>query len=92
MVKHTINKQEIKEKIKNIFSNIQRGRRLKQERKSYLINYSVGWNLYKPNRNMKKVGVLGGLYGVSLIIPFTTLPLTIAFNQLTKYRPLYLFT
>jgi len=92
MVKRIINKQEIKEKIKNIFSNIQRGRRLRAERKDYLIDFSVGWNLYKPNRNMKKVGVLGGLYGISFVIPFTTAPLTIVFNQLTKYRPLYFFT
>ena len=79
--------------IKEKLQNRGRKRRLKKERKEFLLGYSPKeWEGYRPQKNLIKVGVFGAVFGISLLIPFLTTPLTFLFGLIIKFKPLFFVT
>jgi len=46
---------------------------------------------YTPKYNNRKRFAFLGAFALSVVIPFTTLPLTLATGLITKFKPLYFY-
>lgn len=65
---------------------------MKKQKRYILTGYAhPSCKTYKPKRNIKKIGVLFGLFGISFVIPFMTTVITISLKIITKYYPLWLY-
>jgi len=65
---------------------------MKQEKKYILTGYChPSCRPYNPRLNNKKRLAVVGAWLVSLAIPFTTAPFTMAVGLIAKYKPLWFF-
>lgn len=65
---------------------------MKKEDKLILIDYRhPAIKTYTPKYNNRKRLTFLGAFALSMVIPFTALPLTLATGLITKFKPLYFY-